>query len=111
VQTIHLTADSLVVGLYGNGYVDGDSVSLILNGKLLMQHSLLSQRSATKTIRVTPEMGDSLNLVMYAENLGSIAPNSGLAVIHDGEKRYQVAFTGDLQKNAAIILKKRKKIN
>jgi hypothetical protein len=45
---------------------------------------------------------------MYAENLGSIAPNTGLLVVKDGSNQYEVRFSGDLQKNAAIIFKRRK---
>jgi hypothetical protein len=35
---------------------------------------------------------------MYAENLGSIAPNTGLLVVKDGSNQYEVRFSGDLQK-------------
>jgi hypothetical protein len=54
-------------------------------------------------------MGDSIVLVMYAENLGSIPPNTGLLIVHDGEKNYYISFSGDLHKNAAIILKRKRK--
>jgi hypothetical protein len=45
---------------------------------------------------------------MYAENLGSIPPNTGLLIIMDGEKRYEVRFSADLKTNAAILLRRRK---
>ncbi|HRP18716.1 MAG TPA: hypothetical protein PL128_12010, partial [Ginsengibacter sp.] len=53
-------------------------------------------------------MGDSLNLAMYAENLGSIPPNSGLLIVRDKSKTYEIRFSGDLQKNSAIILLRNK---
>jgi hypothetical protein len=109
IQTVFFTADSLQLELYDNGYVDGDSVSILLNGKELLTHVRLTERAVKKMIHITPEMGDSINLVMFAENLGSIAPNSGLAIIRDGKKLYRITFTGDLEKNAAIILRRRKK--
>ena len=52
---------------------------------------------------------DSLVLVMYAENLGSIPPNTGLLVVRDGEAVYDVRFRADLQSNAAIILRRRRR--
>ena len=48
-------------------------------------------------------MGDSITLIMYAENLVSIPPNTGLLVVHDGEDVYEIRFSGDLQKNSAIV--------
>jgi hypothetical protein len=54
-------------------------------------------------------MGDSISVVMYAENLGSIPPNTGLLVIRDASRIYEIRFSGDLQKNSAIILVRKKK--
>ena len=45
---------------------------------------------------------------MYAETLGSIPPNTGLLVIRDGQDTYEIRFSGDLQKNAGILLRRRK---
>jgi hypothetical protein len=67
------------------------------------------ERAINKTIYLTPDMGDSLSVVMYAENLGSIPPNTGLLVIRDATRIYEIRFSGDLQKNSAIILVRKKK--
>jgi len=109
IRTVNFKSDSLVLTLYDNGVVDGDTVSVLLNGKNIMPHQGLSTVAINKTIYITPDLGDSLQLIMYAENLGSIPPNTGLLIIHDGEDIYQIRFAGDLQKNAAIIL--RRKVN
>jgi hypothetical protein len=107
IETVEFTSDSLQLVLYDNGYVDGDSVSLIVNGEVLLQHQLLSTRAITKTLQTPTGVVDSLNIIMFAENLGSIAPNSGLLIILDGDKRHEITFSGDLQKNAAIVLKRK----
>ena len=100
-------SDSLTLTLYDNGEVDGDTVSVLLNGKTILSKQRLSTNAITKTIYITPDLGDSLQLIMYAENLGSLPPNSGLLIIKDGRDRYEIRFAGDLTKNAAIILKRR----
>jgi hypothetical protein len=105
IQTVYFTSDSLRLELFDNGYVDGDSVSLILNGVVLLEHQRLSEKAISKTIAVPT---DSLNLVMFAENLGSITPNSGLLIIYDGKEKHQLFFSGDLNTNAAIILKRKR---
>ena len=108
VQSVDIKNDSLLLTLYDNGEIDGDTVSILLNGKVIMPMQGLTAQGITKTIYLTPEMGDSISLIMYAENLGSIPPNTGLLIVYDGTTRHEIRFSGDLQKNSAIILKRRK---
>ena len=47
---------------------------------------------------------------MYAENLGTIPPNTALMVITDGHHRYEVRITSDLEKSGVIrFMQKEKK--
>jgi len=39
---------------------------------------------------------------LYADNLGSIPPNTALMIITDGTNRYEVRLSADLKNNAAI---------
>ncbi len=110
IRTVEIKQDSLLLTLYDNGEIDGDTVSILLNGKVIMPRQGLMAKAINKTIYLTPEMGDSIVLVMYAENLGSIPPNTGLLVVHDGDDVYEIRFSGDLQKNSAIILKRKKEV-
>jgi hypothetical protein len=109
IRTVEIAQDSLVLSLYDNGTVDGDTVSVVVNGKVVMPRVGLLERAFNKTIYLTPDMGDSISVVMYAENLGSIPPNTGLLVIRDGEKNYEIRFSGDLKKNSEIILVRKRK--
>lgn len=109
-QEVFYLSDSLILSLYDNGEVDGDTVSVLLNGKIIFARQGLTTKANNKTIYITEDMPDSLLLVMYAENLGSIPPNTGLLVVRDGEAVYDVRFRADLQSNAAIILRKKKKV-
>lgn len=106
-QVLSFHADSLVLSLYDNGEVDGDSVSVLYNGKLILEKQGLSTQAIRKTIYIEPG-ADSIALVMYAESMGSIPPNTGLLVIKDGRDTYEVRFSGDAQRNAAILFKRRK---
>ena len=109
IKSVEIKQDSLVLSLFDNGEIDGDTVSVLLNGQVIMPRQGLTTRAINKTIYLTPDMGDSVTIIMYAENLGSIPPNTGLLVIHDGEDIFEIRFAGDLQKNSAIILKRKKK--
>jgi hypothetical protein len=108
IQSVLFKSDSLVLNLYDNGEIDGDTVSVVMNGKVIMAQQRLTANAITKTIYITPDLGDSLQLIMYAENLGSIPPNTGLLILQDGDDRYEIRFAGDFQKNSAIILKRRR---
>ena len=68
----------------------------------------MSENAIRTTIHIAPGKSDSLQLIMYAENLGSIPPNTGILVIQDGTTRNEIRFTGDMQKSSAIILKRRR---
>src|SRR5690242_15862249 len=109
IRTVEIAQDSLVLTLYDNGAVDGDTVSVLVNGQVVMPRVGLLASAISKTIHLTPDMGDSISVVMYAENLGSIPPNTGLLVIHDGARIYEIRFSGDLKKNSKIILVRKKK--
>ena len=108
IRNVFFSADSLVLSLYDNGTVDGDTVSVVLNGTVIIAKKSLTESAIRTTIHITPAQGDSLQLVMYAENLGSIPPNTGVLVIQDGNNRNEIRFAGDMQKSSAIILKRRR---
>jgi hypothetical protein len=108
-QTVEFINDSLTLTLYDNGEIDGDTVSVLINGEIIMANQGLKASAIKKTVYVTPAMKDSFNLVLYAENLGRYPPNTGLMLVRDGDQVYQVRFSADLQKNVAVIFKRKKK--
>jgi hypothetical protein len=105
---IEFASDSLVLALYDNGEVDGDTVSVLLNGEVIIPRQCLKTVAFKKTIYISPEELQ-VNIVLYAENLGIYPPNTGLLVIFDGEDRHNVRFSADFKKNSAIILKRKRK--
>jgi len=104
IRTIDFKSDSLTLVLYDNGIVDGDTVSVVLNGEVIIPKQGLTEQAYRKVINIPPGLSDSLQLVLYAENLGSIPPNSGLLIIEDGSDRYEIGFKGDMKKSSAVRL-------
>jgi len=107
IQDIYFKNDSLILSLYDNGIVDGDTVSVFMNGENIISKQKLKESATKKTIYIAAN-SDSLQLVLFAENLGTIPPNTGLLTVRDGDDVYQVRFSADLQKNASIILRRKK---
>lgn len=101
LKTIELENETFKVDLYDNGDIDGDSISLFFNGKLVLSHKRLSDKAITLNLNIENSK-DVNELVMYAENLGEIPPNTALMVVTDGTHRYEVRITSDLEKSGAI---------
>lgn len=101
IKTIEIESEKVKVDLYDNGEIDGDSISVFLNGKLLMSRKKLTAQPLTLILDKTL-LEENNELVMYAENLGSIPPNTALMIVTDGTKRYEVRITSDLQKSGTI---------
>lgn len=87
-SVIPLTGDSIELRFYDNAEIDGDSIAVYLNNHLLEEHILLSDQPHTLKIAVSDLAVDN-ELVMVAENLGSIPPNTSLMVAIVGDNRYE----------------------
>jgi hypothetical protein len=85
---IPVTGDSVELRFYDNAEVDGDSISLFLNDKLVFEHIRLTAAAYTIKLPVS-ELAASNELIMVAENLGAIPPNTSYMVAIVGENRYE----------------------
>jgi hypothetical protein len=106
-QRVEINSDSITLAFYDNGVVDGDSISVYMNGQPVVTGARLTTTATKKTISIAGI--DEVELVLVAENLGSLPPNTGLLTIRDGEAVYQVHFSADMQTNASIIIRRKKK--
>ncbi|MEO5945282.1 MAG: hypothetical protein ABIP79_00585 [Chitinophagaceae bacterium] len=107
-QEVNYESDSLVLTLYDNGEIDGDTVSVFLNGEVIMAKQGLKASAIKKTIYISPDNED-FSLVLFAENLGKYPPNTGLLVVRDGDEVYNLRFSSDFQKNSGIVFRRKKK--
>jgi hypothetical protein len=93
--------------VYDNGEIDYDSVSLYLNGNIVLAKTMLNHRSVRVSIQLDPNL-EFNELGMFAENLGMIPPNTAAMIVHDGKKEYQVLLQSDFSKSAILKLKVKK---
>lgn len=107
-RSVEISSDSLLLTLFDNGEVDGDTVSVLANGVVIIPKARLSTAAVQYSLDISGM--DSVKLVMYAENLGTIAPNTGLLVVRDGKELHEIRFSGNLSQNAAIVFRKKKVI-
>jgi hypothetical protein len=96
-----VTNEEITIRLYDNGEIDDDTISVYLDGRLIIANKRLSATPITYTLKMD-ENNPEHTLVMVAENLGRIPPNTSLMIVQDGDKRYQVSITSTEQKNAMV---------
>ncbi|OQP41033.1 hypothetical protein A4H97_15655 [Niastella yeongjuensis] len=104
VKTITTDAKEIEINIYDNGTVDNDTISVYVDKKLVLSNKRLTE----KAIPLTISLDETVNyheLVMVAENLGEIPPNTSLMVVKAGSKQYEVRITSTEQKNAVIVFK------
>jgi hypothetical protein len=104
IKLIEVPESSFKVDLYDNGQVDGDTISVFFNGKLIVSSKRLSTTPITVNVKLDPNREEN-ELVMYAENLGSIPPNTALMVVTVGDKRYEVNITSTEKTNGTVRFK------
>ncbi len=101
----HLVVDvkNITLNVYDNGVVDGDTVSIYYNGKLLASRQRISANPITIQVELD-ENAASHEITLYAENLGSIPPNTALVIVIAGGKRHELHSSSSLTENAVMIL-------
>jgi hypothetical protein len=105
---VEVESDSIRIDVYDNGEIDGDVISLFYNQQLILNSQKLTHRSIHINL-VLDSTKMSNEVSMFAENLGLIPPNTALMVINDGKNKFEIPVSSNLEKNATISIKRKKK--
>ena len=101
IKEIPVSGDSIELRFYDNAEIDGDSISLFLNDKLLFQHIKLTANAYAIKLAVK-DLNERNELVMVAENMGAIPPNTSYMVaIVNGHR--QDAYLASTEGSSAMI--------
>jgi hypothetical protein len=103
VKKITTVEDELKIELYDNGDIDGDTVSIYHNNILVVNKAALSAKAVTYIIKVDKQ-NPHHELIMVANNLGSIPPNTSVMIVTTKKKRYEVFISASEQKNAKVVI-------
>ncbi len=105
-QELTVDGDSLKIDFYDNGEIDGDSISVFYNDKLLASSQKLSAKAIHLELALDKKR-EINEVTMFADNLGSIPPNTALMVVYDGRKRYEIRLSSTLQKNGTVRIRRK----
>ena len=108
VTVIPVTGDSIELRFYDNAVVDGDSIAVFMNDKMVFEHVRLNNKPYTLTLSVN-DLPEDNEMVMVAENLGTIPPNTALMVAIVDGKRFEARLESTENSSALIRFIKQKK--
>lgn len=107
LKTIEVPADKeFKIDFYDNGEIDGDTISVFFNNKLLLSRQRLTDKPLSLTLQLDTTREEN-ELVMYADNLGAIPPNTALMIVTVGGKRHEVYITST-EKSSGTVRFRRK---
>jgi hypothetical protein len=91
--------ETLTIQVYDKGKVDGDRISLYLNGELLLENYTVGKIKKELTLHLKP--GENY-LVMHALNLGRIPPNTAAIRIYKNGKPKDIILNSDMDKSGGL---------
>jgi hypothetical protein len=104
MKSLVVNSNTVTIKLYDNGEIDDDTISVYVDNKLMLAKKRLSTVPIILNLTLDND-GDEYEIVMVAENLGRIPPNTSLMVVDAGDKSYKVQITSTEQKNAMVRLR------
>lgn len=100
---LNVDSDELLLKIWDNDLVDGDIISLQLNGNWILKEHLVTKGKKKLKIRLTQKFN---TLVLYAENLGSKPPNTAAIMVYDGKTEHKIILQSDKGKSEAMSIVK-----
>lgn len=103
VNEIEVRSKTIEVRFYDNGTVDGDIISIYFNGQLIQQRQALTSSPIRFTLQLRE--GEENIIAMFAENLGTIPPNTALMVVDDGSSIIRIPLESNMQQSGAVRIR------
>ena len=103
-KKIEVFSDTLELNFYDNGDIDGDTITVYYNKKMILNKQRLSDKPVTVKIEVNEKSENEI--IMFADNLGSIPPNTAILIFEDKGVRHEVKIDSNLKSSGSVYLYK-----
>jgi hypothetical protein len=103
VTTIITDEENIQIDLFDNGTIDNDTISVYHNNILVIKKGRLAFNPISLSIK-NSVIENIHELIVIAENLGEIPPNTALMVITAGKKRYELFLASNESRNAKVVI-------
>ena len=101
IQEILVDTGNIRLDFYDNGEIDNDSISVMVNNKTILANQKLNAKPVTLNVRMENDK-QMQEVIMKADNLGTIPPNTALLIVTAGTRRYKLYLTSTDKRNAAV---------
>ncbi len=102
--TVYLGSRDITISAWDHGTVDGDIVSIYVNGRLVIDEQTLGGPDDKIQVSTTLEYNGYNYILLYAHNEGSISPNTASISINDGTIDEEFTLESNLYTNGAVDL-------
>jgi len=101
-ESINVKARELLIKVWDDGQVDEDTISLLINNRLILEKHKLDKTKYELSVRLNKKHN---YIELKAENLGNIPPNTAAISISDGknERKIELSSTYDLNDAVEVI--------
>lgn len=101
-RVLEVQSPNIRIKVWDNGIVDGDVVTLFLNGKQLLENHRVKKTKYGMNVK----LNDAINfLILHAEDLGDITPNTVAVSVDDGVKEQIIILSSNLKESGAVMIK------
>ena len=104
ITEINVNHSDLQILLLDYMKVDDDTVSVYLNRSLLIKNIRVTKRPAVINFKLDTRT-ELHEVLLYAENLGTVPPNTSELILVDGDSRHRIMIVSDKEKSATINLR------
>lgn len=101
LKTIITNSNEVKVSFYDNAEVDGDTISVYYKNQAIISYTGINTRPLTTTLQLSAESPTG-DMVMVAETLGLVPPNTALVIVETGGKQYKINLTSTFEQNAVL---------
>jgi hypothetical protein len=99
---IKVDTGNLRLDFYDNAEIDGDTISVSVDNQMVVSQQRLTGKPISVNIRIDFVKTEH-EVVMIAENEGTIPPNTALLIVTAGEKKYQLFLSSDIDQKKILV--------
>ena len=99
---IKVDTGQIRLDFYDNAEIDGDTISVSVDNQMVVSHQKLGVKPISITINIDLNKTEH-EVVMIAENEGSIPPNTALLMVTTGTKRYRLFLSSDSEQKKVLV--------
>ncbi|MGB1205182.1 MAG: WD40 repeat domain-containing protein [Chitinophagales bacterium] len=102
-KRVVVASEDIEIAVWDKEVVDGDTISIFLNGEWLLKEYALKKKKKKLKIKINKNADNYF--ILYAHNEGSRPPNTAALTIYDGIRHSQMALSSDMKKCDAVNFK------